>query len=320
MKGSLRAIMSGEKSSSIRSAQSLPSHAATDADGLGRKIRNVKFLRALCSLLAPHFFHIPAIHSSMETKPNGNGNTAAIVATVLIVTLVVAIAIVVILVVVYGSGGNITVNCGSAGPRTSLNAHVAPKAGQPTLMQHNSPAVHQSAIAHQQPVMFQEQPSSINSVIPEFKGIGDAEGYAPLNQASHAGIMNSSPEALEKKWNPDKHLPSREAPVRPENSLGSKFGPSELEMQLYLPTPQELYDAKGNASGPKYIRRGPKICRDGDFRPLIVPEDYDDYDRVRRPNRPRVDKSAFQEVADAEKKYFQKMAHVMNRGEPLKAQ
>jgi len=223
-----------------------------------------------------------------------NQNGAAITAIVLIIVLVIAIAVVIILLV-FANGnksgaeninvGQITVNndCAASGRLPSKKLTAVPKS---ISNQTNS---------------FQE-----TAMIPEYKGLEEEGSDLCVKTDSRIGIMNSNPDAIAKKWNPEKNFPSRIAPERPDNSLGSKFGPSEIEMQLYLPTPEELLASKEHSTGPKYIRRGPRYKRDGDWRPIQIPEDYKDYEIVRRPNRPRIDETYFAEAIEIERRNYEK--------------
>lgn len=216
------------------------------------------------------------------------GDATAVVAIVLIVILVIAIVIVIIILVIYGSGSSggagagdvqiVNINTGGSGaiPRKGL------KGGKPASQVQNQ------------------------YTIPDIKAIGDSEAmYASIHDTpANGGIMNNDPEARKKKWDPEKNFPSQGPSKRPENSMGAKFGPSEAEMQLYLPTPQELFAAKGHISGPKYIRRGPRYKRGNDWRPIMIPESYKDWETCRRPNRPRIDESYYKEAIEMQERYY----------------
>jgi len=158
-------------------------------------------------------------------------------------------------------------------------------------------AAQQSAKTPPKPTPTKETENVIKKLTP----IPDLE-MATLNSKPSGNIMNSDPEAKAKKWDPEKNFPSRVAPVRPKESLGAQFGPSETETQLYLPTQEEIFLSQGRVGGPKIIRSGPLYKKEIDGRPLIIPQDYKDYDKVRRPNRPRIDEKYFEEAIEIDKR------------------
>jgi flagellar basal body-associated protein FliL len=145
-----------------------------------------------------------------------------------------------------------------------------------------------------------------NIKLPDFKAMdGSKEDMASVKDAPTSGGIMNAPEAKDKKWDPEKNFPSRKAPLRGENTLGAKFGPSEADMQMNLPTAEELFLANAQIAGPKYIRKGPLHKRGNDYRPIMIPKDYQDYDTVRRPNRPRVSEQHYQEAIDMQKRMFE---------------
>ncbi len=175
------------------------------------------------------------METTATTKVNGNGGV--VVATVLIVVLVIAIAVVVILLV-FASGGTT-----GSGASIDINSHIK---GNENMLQAAKPLIQYEQQKQQQYPSQNISQAPARPVIPKFKAIGDLEGSSKCNK-SNPGIMNSNPEAQAKKWDPAKNFPTRNPPVRPDNTLGSKFGPSETEMQMYLPTAAELFAAKGNS-------------------------------------------------------------------------
>lgn len=139
--------------------------------------------------------------------------------------------------------------------------------------------------------------------LPTYAAAVEDNGYASIHQKP-VGIMNSE-EAKPHKWDPSKNFPSLAKPERPADSLGARFGPSETEVLSHLPSQQELFLANKQVVGPKYIRTGPKFHRNGDMRPIMIPQDYDDYEKVRRPNRPRINQDYYKEAIEMEKRYYQ---------------
>lgn len=198
-------------------------------------------------------------------------NENAIIATVLIVTLIVVVVIVIIILVFTTSYGNDKeTNVG----QIVINDNCKNNFSQP------------------------------QKKIPDLKGIQD-EYKATINTKPVINVMNTDPEAISKKWDPNKNFPENNDIERPIDSFGYTFGPSKLETDLYLPTKEELFDSKSHLTGPKHIRRGPRYKRDGDWRQIMIPEDYKDWDKVRRPNRPRINEKYFEEAIKMEKEFYE---------------
>lgn len=69
------------------------------------------------------------------------------------------------------------------------------------------------------------------------------------------GIMNT-PEARDKKWDPDRMMPRASAPSnRPAGSLADRYGPSTAELAVYLPDHAEILDANRHQQQSAGIRR-----------------------------------------------------------------
>lgn len=223
-----------------------------------------------------------------EGDCNGN-NTAIIVTVVVVVVLVLIVAVVVTVLLVGGNkkGNNVVVNCGSRGiPAQQTLGHANQYTTAVGLNDKNNSI-----------------PPPVMNVDDMFKATNDKGEFAEVGGQS--GIMYDNPDIMAKRWDPEKNLPPRGPSTRPPESMGAQFGPSETEIDMYLPSPEEILASKGQVTGPKYIRRGPRTNRGGDWmRPLLLPEGYDDYDKTKRSNRPRIDQHYFSEEIEQQNRIF----------------
>lgn len=258
---------------------------------------------------------------------NGNGGTAAIIATVLIVVLVVAVAVVVIvLVVAAGSnnnGVNVTINECTSGavPRatkpnlpqaanqatSNLSGNLTSPVGPIQSIVHSPNVTPSINMPQYQPINYQDQIGDSGGTILRASNDNNNNNKtsAPL------GIMHQ-PEAAPYRWDPNKAFPNPNPGPRPANSMGSLFGPSATEMQMYLPSREELLLAKSQTGLPKHIRRGPAVKRDCNFvRPTIVPESHKDWDTVKRGNRPHINEEHFREAIEHDRRIFGNAAGVV---------
>lgn len=64
-------------------------------------------------------------------------------------------------------------------------------------------------------------------------------------------------EHEDKKWDPDEMVPRIEGYTRPPGALAERFGPSVMELALYLPDPHAVLQARGE---PRNRRTGPRKC------------------------------------------------------------
>lgn len=127
-------------------------------------------------------------------------------------------------------------------------------------------------------------------------------GMARITDGPVNGGLMSTPEAQEKKWNPQTYIPDVTRSVRPKGSLADQFGPDPSELAAYLPTASQMFKAK--TEGPKKQRVSHPVRSLGDFRPLVVPQDYSDYSVVTRGNRPRINQGFYEERLKADAKFF----------------
>jgi hypothetical protein len=216
-------------------------------------------------------------------------NTGVIVATVLIVVLVVAVAAVIIVLLLQNGG---TKNIG----QVIINGACSTPA-----------MLHRKSVRFNTVLTGGSTPNNLDGPVaaqmPNYGGLDESDNWAKLQDKAPSGEIMNAPDAIDKKWDPAKNFPTRQAPQRPQNSLGAQFGPSELELQMFLPTQQELLACQAQVSGPKYLRRGPRFKRGNDWRPLMIPEGYKDDATVHRGNRARIDESYFAEAIELDRKF-----------------
>lgn len=135
------------------------------------------------------------------------------------------------------------------------------------------------------------------------EAMGDASGMAEIGSVPSSGGLMNTETARDKKWNPQRMIPSNSRSVRPHDSLAARFGPSVEEMALNLPTAQQMLQSRNQA--PKFIRTVAQHKRSsGDLRPIVVPKSGDDAYWKGRPNRPRVTEAHFKDAVEADKRFF----------------
>jgi len=125
------------------------------------------------------------------------------------------------------------------------------------------------------------------------KGILGQLGSKPPS----GGIMDND-KVRSELFDPTKLFATSSFKAHPKGSIADQFAPSTVEIAAYLPSIDDIMQAKNQ--GPKFLRL-PRAFRTGaDLRPYILPP----IDMSIKANRPRINEKYYQDMLASEKKYL----------------